>query len=162
MGGGHVLEFCAMRPHDPRYTVYPLPDAPQLDATLTYVIARSPISNPLTRYGQAQKMKRDTLIRNSEPYVRPWDSIIEGNPQLILDRGEEAQHTINRDELYYLPESAYPHLACHPFNLIPVCHHCNAMIKGKANPLQGSSRDWLSVEDIFLPYRETGLGARTY
>jgi hypothetical protein len=63
---------------------------------------------------------------------------------------------------HYLPESSYPHLACHPFNLIPVCHHCNAMIKGKANPLQGSSLDWLSVEDIFFPYRETGLGARTY
>ena len=36
------------------------------------------------------------------------------------------------------------------------------MIKGKANPLQGSSRNPLSVEDIFLPYREAGLGSRTY
>lgn len=84
----HVLEFCAMRPHDPRYTMYPLPEAPQLDATLKYVIARSPISNPLARYEQAQKMTRDTLIQNSALYFRPWDSIIEGNPQLILDRGE--------------------------------------------------------------------------
>jgi acetyl esterase len=86
--GGHVLELCAMRPHDPRYTVYPLPEAPQLDATLSYVIARSPISNPLARYEQAQKMKRDTLIQNSELYFKPWDSIIEGNPQHILERGE--------------------------------------------------------------------------
>lgn len=84
----HVLEFCAMRPHDPRYTMYPLPEAPQLDATLKYVIARSPISHPLARYEQAQKMTRDTLIQNSALYFRPWDSIIEGNPQLILDRGE--------------------------------------------------------------------------
>ena len=36
------------------------------------------------------------------------------------------------------------------------------MIKGKANPLQGSFRDWLSVEEIFLPYREPGIGSRTY
>jgi hypothetical protein len=63
---------------------------------------------------------------------------------------------------HYLPESIYPHLACHPFNLIPICHYCNAMIKGKANPLQGSSRGRLGVEDIFLPYRETGFGSRTY
>ena len=63
---------------------------------------------------------------------------------------------------HYLPESMYPHLACHPFNLIPICHYCNAMIKGKANPLQGWSSDRLGVEDIFLPYRETGLGSRTY
>jgi 5-methylcytosine-specific restriction endonuclease McrA len=80
---------------------------------------------------------------------------------------ETGYHTMLDGHIYaeldhYLPESAYPHLACHPFNLIPVCHHCNAMIKGKANPLQGLSRDRFSVEDIFLPYREPGLGARTY
>jgi len=86
--GGHVLELCAMRPHDARYTMFPLPEAPDLDATLTYVIARSPISNPLARYEQAQKMKRDTLMRNSELYFKPWDTIVEGNPQHILDRGE--------------------------------------------------------------------------
>ena len=86
--GGHVLELCAMRPHHPRYTMYPLPEAPQFDATLKYVIARSPISTPLARYELAQKMTRDTLIQNSALYFRPWDSIIEGNPQLILDRGE--------------------------------------------------------------------------
>jgi acetyl esterase/lipase len=86
--GGHVLELCAMRPHDARYTVYPLPEAPHLDATLMYVIARSPISNPLARYEQAQKMQRATLITNSELYFSPWDTIFDGNPQHILERGE--------------------------------------------------------------------------
>jgi acetyl esterase/lipase len=86
--GGHVLELCAMRPHDARYTVYPLPEAPHLDATLKYVIARSPISNPLARYEQAQKMQRATLITNSEVYFSPWDTIFDGNPQHILERGE--------------------------------------------------------------------------
>jgi len=86
--GGHVLELCAMRPHDARYTAYPLPEAPHLDATLMYVIARSPISNPLARYEQAQKMQRATLITNSELYFNPWDSIFDANPQRILDRGE--------------------------------------------------------------------------
>jgi acetyl esterase/lipase len=86
--GGHVLELCAMRPHDARYTVYSLPEAPHLDATLMYVIARSPISNPLARYEQAQKMQRASLITNSELYFNPWDSIFDANPQRILDRGE--------------------------------------------------------------------------
>jgi len=86
--GGHVLELCAMRPHDARYTVYSLPEAPHLDATLMYVIARSPISNPLARYEQAQKMQRATLITNSELYFNPWDSIFDANPQRILERGE--------------------------------------------------------------------------
>jgi acetyl esterase len=86
--GGHVLELCAMRPHDARYTAYPLPEAPHLDATLMYVIARSPISNPLARFEQAQKMQRATLITNSELYFNPWDSIFDANPQRILERGE--------------------------------------------------------------------------
>jgi acetyl esterase len=86
--GGHVIQLCAMRPRDPRYTVHPLPEAPQLDATLAYVVARSPISDPFARYEQAQKMQRETLIRNSETYFNPWDTIFEGNPQRILERGE--------------------------------------------------------------------------
>lgn len=86
--GGHVLELCAMRPHDARYTMYPLPEAPHLDATLTYVVARSPISNPFARYEQAQKMQRANLIKNSKTYFNPWESIFEGNPQQILERGE--------------------------------------------------------------------------
>jgi acetyl esterase/lipase len=86
--GGHVIELCAMRPRAPRYTVYPLPEAPHLDATLTYVVARSPISDPAARYEQAQKMQRETLINNSKLYFNPWDTIDEANPQRILERGE--------------------------------------------------------------------------
>lgn len=86
--GGHVLELCAMRPYDSRYSVYPLPEAPHLDATLAYVIARSPISDPYARYEQAQKMQRATLIHNSQMYFNPWDTIYEANPQRILERGE--------------------------------------------------------------------------
>jgi acetyl esterase len=86
--GGHVVELCALRPHDPRYTVHPLPQAPHLDATLRYVVARSPISDPAARYEQAQKMQRENLITNSKLYFDPWETIFEANPQRILERGE--------------------------------------------------------------------------
>jgi acetyl esterase len=86
--GGHELQLCAMRPRDPRYNAHPLPDAPRLDASLAYVIVRSPISDPLARYEQAKKMAREHLIKASENYFKPWESIFEGNPQLILERGE--------------------------------------------------------------------------
>lgn len=86
--GGHVVELCAMRPHDSRYTVHPLPQAPHLEATMHYVILRSPISDPLARYEQATKMQRAVLIKNSEIYFKPWETIVEGNPQRILERGE--------------------------------------------------------------------------
>ena len=86
--GGHVIQLCALRPHDARYTQYPLAEAPDLDASLTYVLARSPISDPAARYEQAKKMQRATLIANSELYFKPWESIFEGNPQHILERRE--------------------------------------------------------------------------
>jgi len=86
--GGHVAQLCGMRPRDPRYAAHPLPEAPQTDASVFYVVSRSPISDPLARYQQAKKMARETLIKNSEIYFRPWETIFEGNPQQILERGE--------------------------------------------------------------------------
>jgi len=86
--GGHVIELCAMRPRDSRYTAHPLPEAPHLDATLAYAVTRSPISDPFARYEQAKKMQRENLIKNSEIYFDPWDAIYDGNPQRILERGE--------------------------------------------------------------------------
>jgi acetyl esterase/lipase len=86
--GGHVMQLCALRPHAPHYTGHPLPEAPHLNAILTYVVARSPISDPAARYEQAQKMQRETLINNSKLYFNPWNTIDEANPQRILERGE--------------------------------------------------------------------------
>ena len=85
--GGHELQLCAMRPRDPRYSALPLPEAPYLDATLTYVVVRSPISDPFARYEQAKRMQRENLIKASETYFKPWETIFEGNPQRILERG---------------------------------------------------------------------------
>jgi acetyl esterase len=87
--GGHVIQLCGMRPNEPRYNTYPLPEAPHTDATLAYVVARSPISDPFARYQQAKKMARENLIKNSEIYFNPWEAIYEGNPQRILERGEQ-------------------------------------------------------------------------
>lgn len=86
--GGHEIELCAMRPRDPRYNAHPLPEAPQVDATLKYVIARSPVSDPFARFQQAERRQWQEMIQNSKNYFNPWETILEGNPQLILERGE--------------------------------------------------------------------------
>jgi len=86
--GGHEIELCAMRPHDPRYNAHPLPEAPSIDATLPYVVARSPVSDPFARYQQAEKRQWAEMIQNSKTYFNPWETIYEGNPQLILERHE--------------------------------------------------------------------------
>jgi acetyl esterase len=87
--GGHEIELCAMRPQDPRYNAHALPEAPNVDATVKYVVARSPVSDPYARYQNAERRQWEFMIKNSKTYFNPWESIHEGNPQEILDRGEK-------------------------------------------------------------------------
>jgi len=86
--GGHVAQLLAMRPRDPRYNAMTLSAAPNVDATVAYVATRSPISDPYARFQQAERMKREGMIENSRIYFNPWDTIYEGNPQLMLERRE--------------------------------------------------------------------------
>ena len=86
--GGHVAQLLAMRPRDPRYNALALSAAPNVDATVAYVATRSPISDPYARFQQAERMKREGMIENSRIYFNPWDTIYEGNPQLMLERRE--------------------------------------------------------------------------
>jgi acetyl esterase len=87
--GGHIAELLAMRPGDARYNAHPLAEAPTVDASIAYVIARSPISDPYTRFKQAEKMERVGMMNKTKKYFVPWESIHEGNPQQILERGEK-------------------------------------------------------------------------
>jgi len=86
--GGHVAELLGMRPRDPRYNAIPLAGDAKVDATVAYVATRSPISDTVARYQQAEKMKRESMIQNNKTYFRPWETISESNPQQILDRRE--------------------------------------------------------------------------
>ena len=88
--GGHVAELIGMRPRDPRYGVYPLPEAPRLDATLAYVATRSPISDTFARYQNAVNRKRENMMKNNTTFFRPIETIHEANPQGILERREHA------------------------------------------------------------------------
>lgn len=86
--GGHVAELLALCPRDARYNAIPLAGGARVDATVAYVATRSPISDTVARYRQAEKMRRESMITNNKTYFRPWETISEGNPQEILDRRE--------------------------------------------------------------------------
>ena len=86
--GGHVAELLGMRPRDPRYNAIPLAGDAMVDATVAYLATRSPISDTVARYQQAENMKRESMIQNNKTYFRPWETISESNPQQILDRRE--------------------------------------------------------------------------
>src|SRR5437016_4884830 len=49
---------------------------------------RSPISNPFARFQNAEKLKRDAMIKNHTTFFIPWETIHESNPQEILERHE--------------------------------------------------------------------------
>ena len=86
--GGHIAELVMMRPQDARYAAHPLPEAPGIDASVLYVAARSPISDPWARYQNAQAKKRENLVKASHAWFVPWESIHEANPQEMLQRKE--------------------------------------------------------------------------
>jgi acetyl esterase/lipase len=86
--GGHVAELLGMRPRDSRYNALPLAGDAKVDATVAYVVTRSPISDTVARFQQAETMQRGNMIKNNKTYFRPWETIVESNPQGILDRRE--------------------------------------------------------------------------
>jgi acetyl esterase/lipase len=90
--GGHVAELLAMRPRDPRYNAIALPadlTATHVDATVSYVAMRSPVSNPFARFQNAEELKREPMVNNHRVFFVPWDTIHESNPQEILERHEK-------------------------------------------------------------------------
>jgi acetyl esterase/lipase len=83
--------LATMRPRDPRYAAIPLPEAPATDATLAYVVLVWPILDPLGRFIFAQATGRDDIVESTRTFFRPWESVWEGNPTTILERGEPVE-----------------------------------------------------------------------
>ena len=86
--GGHVAELLGMRPGDARYNAIPLPGTTVVDATVACIATRSPISDPYARFQNAERLKRDSMVKNHTIFFKPWNTIHEANPQEILDRHE--------------------------------------------------------------------------
>jgi len=89
--GGHLVMLSAMRPHDQRYAGVPLATSSPVDASLAYVIALSPILDPYARYLFAKETGRDDLIKMTDGYFPNQRQMQEGNPTMLLLRGEKAQ-----------------------------------------------------------------------
>jgi acetyl esterase/lipase len=89
--GGHQLMLSALRPGDPRYSAIPLPATPPIDARLSYVVLGWPVLDPLARYAMARERGIDRLVAAHQAYWPSEDAMAEGNPQLILERGEAEQ-----------------------------------------------------------------------
>jgi alpha-beta hydrolase superfamily lysophospholipase len=49
---------------------------------------RSPISDPYARFQNAERLKREPMMKNHTTYFKPWETIYDANPQLMLERHE--------------------------------------------------------------------------
>lgn len=63
---------------------------------------------------------------------------------------------------HFFPKSIYPHLAIHPYNLIPICTHCNS-IKSDDDFMHLCSAT-LGIQELLLPYQsqQPGLSQMAY
>jgi len=86
--GGHLLLLSALRPHDPRYASFPLLGA---DASLAFAIACWPVADPLARYRAVRERGNKRLVEAHHQFWPSEEAMAEGNPQLILERGEAVE-----------------------------------------------------------------------
>jgi acetyl esterase len=86
--GAQTLLVNALQPHDPRYTAIPLAEPAGVDATLAFVVACWPIADPLARYHMAKAKGNDKLVAAHDAYWPDEAAMTEGNPQLMLERGD--------------------------------------------------------------------------
>ena len=84
-----------MRPNDPRYAAIPGPAG--VDSSVKGVVMQWPVINPLSRYRNAIRRSKEAnppqfTIGMKEKHDTYWHTeaeMIEGNPMLILERGEK-------------------------------------------------------------------------
>jgi acetyl esterase len=89
--GGHLVMLGGIRPRDARYAALPLAGQPDVDASLAYVVACWPVSDPLYRYDVAKAAGNDSIVRSHDAYWGTPAAMSEGSPPLILERGEPVE-----------------------------------------------------------------------
>src|SRR5439155_26315598 len=87
--GGHQVLLAAMRPDDPRYAALPLPEAPQVDARVRFVISGWGVLDPLLRYHLAKQAGNHELVENHHAFWGSEATMSEASPPAILHRGEK-------------------------------------------------------------------------
>lgn len=89
--GGHQVVLSALRPRHPAYLALSLPDHPEVDAGLAYVIAGWPVICPLYRFRFAKDFNREEHIKAHIEYWGTEAAMAEGSPQTIVDKDEQVE-----------------------------------------------------------------------
>jgi acetyl esterase len=89
--GGHQVVLSALRPRHTPYSTLPLPNHPQVNAGLAYVIAAWPVICPLYRFRFAKEFNREEHIKAHIDYWRTEEAMAEGSPQTIIEKNEQVE-----------------------------------------------------------------------
>jgi acetyl esterase/lipase len=89
--GGHQVVLNALRPRHASYSALPLPNHPEIDASLAYVISAWPVIDPLYRFHFAKEFNREEHIKAHIDYWRTEEAMAEGSPQKIIERDEQVE-----------------------------------------------------------------------
>jgi acetyl esterase len=87
--GGHQVVLSALRPRHPAYSTLPLPNHPEINASLAYVISAWPVIDPLFRFYFAKEFNREEHIKAHVDYWRTEEAMAEGSPQKIIEQNEQ-------------------------------------------------------------------------
>lgn len=87
--GGHQVVLNALRPRHANYSALPLPNHPEIDASLAYVIAGWPVIDPLFRFRYAKENNREELVTAHLEYWGTEEAMAEGSPQTVIEQGEQ-------------------------------------------------------------------------
>ena len=85
--GGQQVTLAALRYDDPKYAA-PEASLGAHDGRLDFVVACWPILDPLARYRMAREKGLKNLVEAHHAFWPDEPAMAEGNPQLVLERGE--------------------------------------------------------------------------
>ena len=89
--GGHQVVLSGLRPRHAAYAALPLPNQPDVDASLAYVIAGWPVICPLYRFRYANEINNQGHIQAHYAYWGTEAAMSEGSPQTIVDSDERVE-----------------------------------------------------------------------
>jgi len=87
--GGHQVVLSALRSRHTSYSSLPLPNYPEINASLAYVIAAWPVIDPLYRFHFAKEFNREEHIKAHIEYWKIEEAMAEGSPQTIIEKEEQ-------------------------------------------------------------------------
>ena len=87
--GGHQVVLNALRPRYASYSALQLPNHPEIDGSLAYVIAAWPVIDPLFRFRFAKEFNRQELITAHLEYWQTEEAMAEGSPQTAVDQDKQ-------------------------------------------------------------------------